>query len=188
MPSQSFNDHLLVLLKDAAELQDAHAELRTGARGRQWGLGALNRATVVMCVSAWEAYVEELVRESLELLQPAGNQLGTWPALKAAAFSQLGRFNTPNAQNVRALFQTAVGLPDVTRGWRWQGCEPAKARSSLDWAMKLRHQIAHGVTPRPIVHNKDSSWLTGFFGRLGRCTDNTVRCYLVSELGLAKPW
>ncbi len=30
------------------------------------GLGALNRAVVVMCVSAWESYIEEVVRESIE--------------------------------------------------------------------------------------------------------------------------
>src|SRR5262245_28615509 len=70
MPSNAYTGHLLPLLRDAEELDEAHEELRTGAPGRQYGLASLNRATVVMCVSAWEAYIEELVRESLTALRP----------------------------------------------------------------------------------------------------------------------
>jgi hypothetical protein len=50
MPSTAFTQHLLVLLEDADELNDAHVQQRTGRPGRQWGLGAINRAVVVLCV------------------------------------------------------------------------------------------------------------------------------------------
>jgi hypothetical protein len=43
------------LLRDAEELDDAHTELKTGSPGRQYGLASLNRAVVVMSVSAWES-------------------------------------------------------------------------------------------------------------------------------------
>ena len=54
MPSHAYTNHLEVLLADAEELDSAHTRLRTGQRGRQWGLGAINRAVVVLCVSSWE--------------------------------------------------------------------------------------------------------------------------------------
>jgi len=57
MPSLVHTQYLDVLIRDASELGAAHKKLSTGARGRQRGLGAINRTTVVICVSAWEAYV-----------------------------------------------------------------------------------------------------------------------------------
>ena len=65
MASNAFTVHLEQLLGDADQLDKAHERLRTGRPGRQYGVAALNRAAVVMCVSAWEAYIEELVRESV---------------------------------------------------------------------------------------------------------------------------
>jgi hypothetical protein len=55
MPSRANLNLLEVLLADAAERAAAHARLRTGQPGRQWGLDAINRAVVVRCVSAWES-------------------------------------------------------------------------------------------------------------------------------------
>jgi hypothetical protein len=96
MPSNAFTQHLLVLLEDADELVDVHSQLRTGRPGRQWGLGALNRAVVIMCVSAWEAYVEEVIVEAITAIRPtAGTPLGSWAALNASARSSVGRFNNP---------------------------------------------------------------------------------------------
>ena len=65
MNSRSFTNHLDILLADATELSDAHTRLRTGAAGRQRGLGAINRAAIVLCVSAWESYVEEIILKNL---------------------------------------------------------------------------------------------------------------------------
>jgi hypothetical protein len=80
--SQAYMSHLVVLLEDAEELDAAHRRLRTGRVGRQWRLGALNRGVVVLSVSAWEAYIEELVREAIRAIKPAAAPIGVWPALK----------------------------------------------------------------------------------------------------------
>jgi hypothetical protein len=76
MPSRALAIHLEALLHDAEELGVAHTRLRTGARGRQWGLGSINRASVVLCVSAWEAYLEEVLRESMRCLRPSTGPVG----------------------------------------------------------------------------------------------------------------
>jgi hypothetical protein len=108
---------------------------------------------VLMCVSAWESYVEELERESLTAMRPAGPPLGVWPALNASARSQLGRFHTPSTDQVRLLFSDAIGLSDVHHSWSWLNCTPDQAADRLSDVLGLRHRIAHGVHPRPVVRN-----------------------------------
>src|SRR6266496_2927880 len=98
-----------------------------GLSGRAFRRAALNRAAVVLCISAWEAYIEELVRESLNVLRPAAPPLGVWPALNASVRGQLGRFHTPNMENVRMLLSDAIGLPNIQQSWTWQNCTSAQA-------------------------------------------------------------
>ena len=189
MPSDAFTQHLRVLLQDADELMDAHRELRTGRPGRQWGLGSLNRAAVVMCVSAWEAYVEQVVIEAVVAIRPAaGTPLGMWPTLNASVRSSVGRFHTPNLDNVRRLISDYIGLPDITASWSWRNCTVAHACELLAEAMRLRHEIAHGVNPRPVIHSPYATGLPGFFRRLGTQTDAGIRDFLVNTLGVAAPW
>jgi hypothetical protein len=188
MPSHAFTDHLIPLLRDAGDLIAALEVLRAGRRGRPVGLSALNRAAVVICVSAWEAFVEELVRESLEAIRPPAPPMGTWPALNASVRGAIGRFNTPNTDQIRILFSDAIGLQDIQNHWTWPNCSPAQARARLQRAMDYRHAVAHGVNPRPAIDNRFSSSLPDFFRRLGRCTDAAVRQYLVNVLAIAHPW
>jgi hypothetical protein len=189
LPSNAFTNHLEQLLLDAEELDDSHTELSTGNPGRQYGLASLNRAIVVMSVSAWESYIEELMRESVLALCPLGPPYAApWPALNAYVTGRLGTFNTPNQHNVEQLIRNCLGLIDVHLMWTWQNCTSAQAVQRLTDAMIYRHQIAHGVNPRPIIHNYYSSQLPSFFRRLARCTDVAVRNHLVGVHGLANPW
>jgi hypothetical protein len=110
LPSNALSVHLDQLLGDATELDTIHSQLRTGLAGRQYGLASLNRAAVVISVSAWESYVEELMRESLQALRPAAPPLGNWPSQSAFILGELGRFHTPNAQNVANLINRCLGL------------------------------------------------------------------------------
>lgn len=188
MPSNAFSLHLRELLLDAEELDDIHTRLSTGAPGRQYGLASLNRSAVVISVSAWESYVEELMRECLQALFPSGPDLGAWPALNAHVLGLLGRFNTPNARNVSDLINRAIALPDIHASWVWRNCTAAQAVSRLDAVLNQRHQIAHGVNPRPVIHHHYSSDLPVFFRRLAQCTDVAVRRHLVTIHRLPNPW
>jgi hypothetical protein len=188
VPSAAFASHLHELLVEATRLDETSAQLPVGSSDRQARRAALSRAIVIACVSAWEAYIEELVRESLDLLRPAGPSLGVWPALNASVRGQLGRFNTPNVENVRLLLSDAVGLPDVHLSWAWSHCTPSQAVQRLTVAMDHRHRIAHGANPRPNVSRVYSSELPDFFRRLGRCTDRAVRLHFVEVHHIANPW
>jgi len=188
VPSNAFSEHLLPLLRDADHLYDAAGQLPVGIPGRPLRVAVLNRAVVVTCASAWEAYIEELVRESIDVLRPPAAPLGLWPAHNASVRGQLGRFHNPNMENVRMLISDSVGLQDIQASWAWQICTSAQAVQRLADAMTLRHQIAHGVNPRPIVATFYASQLPDFFRRLGRCTDRAVRDHLMIVLGIANPW
>jgi hypothetical protein len=188
VPSNALTLHLDQLLEDALELDAIHGQLRTGNPGRQFGLASLNRAAVVISMSAWESYIEELLRESLEALRPAPPAVGHWPALNAFILGEIGRFHTPNAQNVANLIHRCLGLADVRNAWGWRNCSAAHAEALLNEALGFRHEIAHGVNPRPVIHNWYSNWLPGFILRLARCTDHAVRQHLVAVNGLANPW
>ncbi len=188
MPSNAFSVHLQEVLTDTEELDNAHQLLRTGKPGRQYGLGSLNRAAVVLSVSAWEAYIEELMREAVQALRPAGPDLGAWPALNAYVMSLLGNFNTPNAVNVERLIRNCTGLLNVHHSWTWQNCTSAQAVQRLTIAMTYRHQIAHGVNPRPAILNGYSTSMPSFFNRLALTTDAAVRNHLILVHGLLHPW
>lgn len=188
MASNAFDGHLEALLRDADQLRKTSRDLPARLPGRLLRVAALNRAVVVTCVSAWEAYIEELVRESLDVLRPSAPPLGIWPALNAAMRGQLGRFHNPNTENVRQLISDALGLPDIKTNWAWQNCTSTQAAERLTEAMKLRHQIAHGVNPRPVVSTVYSRDLPDFFRRLAHCTDRAVRDHFVNAHGIASPW
>jgi hypothetical protein len=173
VPSNALLVHLDQLLRDATELDTIHTQLRTGLPGRQYGLASLNRAAVVISISAWESYVEELMRESLQALRPTMPALGNWPASSAFILGELARFNTPNAQNVANLINRCLGLPNVRTSRAWRNCNSTQAADLLDAALVHRHEIAHGVNPRPVIHNAYSSWLPGFIRRLTRCRTGT---------------
>lgn len=114
-----------MLLEDARRLQRVRETVgRTGpdTAGRPL---ALNRATVVVCVSAWEAYIEELVRETVTAPCSPAPPLGLWPGLNAAVRAAIGRFNTPNTDQVRVLIADAIGLQDIHQSWTWFQRPPA---------------------------------------------------------------
>ncbi len=187
MPSAAHETHFAALMTDARVLTDLRGRLWQFPGGRAF-IGAVSRGLVIACVSAWESYVEELVREAVALLRPSSPPLGTWPALNASVRGMLGRFNTPNTDQIRQLFSDALGLPDIQQAWEWSGVTATRSRERLQEVMEFRHQIAHGVNPRPVVDTQFARTLIQFFERLARCTDTRVRQHLAADLGVGEPW
>ena len=188
MPSTAFTADLTTLLRDAEELDDAHAVLSSGAAAPQNMLDAINRAVVVTSVSAWECYVEKLVIEAVDAMHPVTGQLGAWSVHAAFVRAQAQRFHTPDPNNVRSLISQSVGLADVHQAWGLPDHTPGQTVQSLSDVLKLRHEIAHGINPRPTVAHHFSSGLPQFFRRLAQATDNAVRNQLVNTLAVPNPW
>lgn len=51
-------------------------------------------------------------------------------------------FHTPSTDRVRPVFKKYFGY-DITAGWSWNHCDPAKARAELNRLAKKRGDIAH---------------------------------------------
>lgn len=188
MPSNAYTGHLQPLLADARALIEAHTQLSDGnmiAPGKQ---DALPRAVVVMCVSAWEAYVEEVVRLAVLVARPNAPPHGIWSALNAFVEKSVGRFHTPSGKNVRTLVADALELKDIQEAWSWARYPHERVQELLAGAMKFRHEIAHGVNPRPTVTHQYAARLPDFFRCLGRCTDRAIRAHLIRNFGVLNPW
>lgn len=188
MPSNAYSGRLVPLLRDAEELNDAYTQLQVVPALQHFATAALNRAVVVMCIAAWESYIEELVREALQALHAPVPHPGLVQALNELLRDDLDRFHTPSAANVQSLLRQTIGVADIRRSWYWPGMTIAQAGAALGQALNLRHRIAHGAHPRPVVHNHYTSQLPDFFRRLGRKTDAAVRSRLVNQHGISAPW
>ena len=188
MTSSALRSTLRPLLKDAHELNEAHLILQQPETQKAWRDGALSRAVVVMCVSAWEAYLEELTLEAVETFRPEDPTNTTWQSLKAQANTKTRNFNNPTVANVDRLLLEAIGFSGLSKHWKWKGTDPGKAASRLSTSIIARHQIAHGSQPRPVISNYEAQQIPFFFTRLGLSTDNAVRRYLVNELHVTHPW
>ena len=194
MSSNAFTTHLLPVLKDADEVLDAQVQLNATmvpppAPGALWGVGALNRAAVVMLVSAWEAYIEQVAIEAVEALRPAGPvPLGCWPALYASVKASVGQLHQPNVQHVKMLISGSIGLADITASWTWAGVTVGDACQRLENAVGMRNRVAHGVNPRPLIQTAYAAGLQVFFQQLASHTDAGIRDFLMNILGIASPW
>lgn len=56
------------------------------------------------------------------------------------------RLNTPKAEQIRELFQRALGIEDITAAWSWQRMPSKEASAKLDRYVTLRGEIAHRGT------------------------------------------
>ena len=188
MASNAFSRHLHDLLRDADHIDDTTSQLPAEIMDWPARVAALDRAVVVICVSAWEAYIEELVRKCVVALRPEPPALGLWPVMNASVLSQIGRFNTPNFEQVRSLLSDTIGFQAIQSYWVTPDFTSAEAVQRLSVAMDLRHKIAHGANPRPVIDPFYASGLPDFFRQLSRCTDDAVRGHLLNVLGIANPW
>lgn len=98
---------------------------------------------------------EELRKRVARELKGDANQIAIWvlsddgwkkylrSRLKALAEERSRKLNTPKASNIVNLFDTALGLEDVSVRWKWKGMSVGRAKVKLDEYIELRGAIAH---------------------------------------------
>ncbi|XXX73039.1 hypothetical protein WMF30_35855 [Sorangium sp. So ce134] len=133
--------------------------------------------------------MENVVLEVVDAMRPLTVAPGDpRSALSAFSRAETRRFNTPNPANIDWLVEKTVGLAGLSSHWHWQSCTVQQARDNLEYLIKLRHEAAHGVVPRPVVQNKMAEWAPLFVARVARCTDEAIKQYAGTALGLVLPW
>lgn len=63
--------------------------------------------------------------------------------LAALTLERNKKLNTPKSGNIIELFRTALGLTDISTGWRWKHMSVQQARAKLDKYVSLRGAVAH---------------------------------------------
>jgi hypothetical protein len=138
----------------------------------EWDLQVLKRAAVILAVTTWETYIEDMLRERFNDLlgqatEPAAltgtfnhvahawldegpkpPDLAQWTGsgwrdvLRSRFEREVQALNTPNSANIRRLTQRYLG-GDLTTSWKWPGVGFQQACRRLDAAIELRGRLAH---------------------------------------------
>lgn len=121
-------------------------------------------ASLAGYVAAWEAYLEQLVRDFFDVtsapLQPAFNAVHS--LLHDLSTEAVRLFNTPHAENSRNLLLAYTGF-DPWPYWTWPArrLSAVQVRERLAEILKVRHSFAHGF------NMPSYSWNTTPTGHIG---------------------
>jgi hypothetical protein len=141
----------------------------------------LKRAGLVMALTAWETFVEDLVIEVV-LHNPQvveGSHTGRF--MQARLEEELKRFHNPASDKTRKIFMDYVGV-DVTKHWKWPGYEIVAAKKKLDELLGIRGDIVHrskaddtgGPPNAHAVKREDLAKAIRFLKGLVEVTDNAL--------------
>jgi hypothetical protein len=139
----------------------------------------LKRAGLVMAFTAWETYVEDLIREAMQdrLDLISGSAIGEFVARRLE--EDLKRFNTPNSERTRKLFWDYLQI-DVTANWVLANFDPSAAKKRLDLLISKRGEVVHRsintagkTTPHPVKRDELAKAIA-FLKELVKATDLAV--------------
>lgn len=115
----------------------------------------LKRAGLVMALTAWETYVEDLARELVDGRLSESKDEHLSQLVLGRLESELKRFHNPNSEKTRQLLVDYLSI-DVTRSWKWGGYHPESAMAKLDELIKKRGDAVHRAKPlqtdTPVPH------------------------------------
>lgn len=144
------------------------------------GAEVLKRAGLVMALTAWETYVEDLLLEIMQrkLGAVTGSYVGDFVMKKL--HQDLKQFHNPSSDKTKRIFVEYVGV-DVTLGWTWANYDPEKARSALNsWiakrgdAVHRSRPVGNGVPAPHLVKREDLEKAIRFIKDLVKATDAYV--------------
>ncbi len=172
MASSAFNEFQFNVF-DARRLHQAHGVLSAGSPGKK-GLGHITRSGVVMLCAAWERYNESiliegagylakeihdpnnlplnvkkhlsaLAKKSMHELKPMELAGDGWRTLYVSVVrDETVSLNTPKSQKLRILYDSLLGVPDVSSFWSI-GAIP------IDNFVTTRGDIAHNGRNAPYI-------------------------------------
>lgn len=195
MPSQAATKFIaavdrIQLIRDTATDRRLRPLSREKAR-------ILLHASLAGYVAAWEAYLEQLVRDFFQAtatpLDPKYTALHS--LLRAHGQVAWDRFNTPNAENARNLLLQYTGF-DPFPVWQWPArhMNGIQVRERLTEILKVRHSFAHGFSMPTYSWNTSPSgevrltWpivtmTERFFSNLVRRTDGGMSAHVLVIYG-----
>ena len=162
-------------IKDANDLLTCYDSLNAGEQPN--APEVLKRAALIMVLTAWETYVEDLACEMLNsrfgILK--GSHVGKF--IQDQLTVRLKIFHNPDSQKTKKLFEEFFGI-DVTEKWIWNNYAPNQVRTELNKWIKRRGEAVHraqiDITKPHIVKRNDLEKCLRFFSDLVQSTDNAL--------------
>lgn len=90
--------------------------------------------------------------------------------------------STPRTSNVNELFESILGVKDISKNWYWKGMSAKQANKKLEGLITLRGEIAHTVKTAASIKEYDY-----FLCRLAVISHNRCTDHLGEICGKA-PW
>lgn len=140
----------------------------------------LKRAGLIMAFTAWETYVEDRVCEALAARLGSEGEGPSARFVQRRLDEELKKFNNPNAEKTKKLFQEFLEI-DVTTSWKWNQYDAAKVKTTLDTLIAKRGAAVHrslpkrGGPPAPhLVTKEELKKAIGFLKSLVEATEKAL--------------
>lgn len=137
----------------------------------------LKKVTLILILTAWETYVEDVATELFE------QKFSVLKGCKLGSFAEkqfnerLKFFHNPNSQKTKHLFEEFFDI-DVTENWKWNNVMPKNAREQLNQWICKRGEAVHrsnvGLNQPQIVNKKELEKCLRFFWELTQATDKAL--------------
>jgi hypothetical protein len=141
------------------------------------GSDVLKTAALIMTLTAWETYVEDVISELCENKFGAlnGSQIGNFIQKQLGA--KLKTFHNPNSAKTKQIFEEFFGF-DVTESWSWSNYTPKQARETLNSWIKKRGDAVHrsvtDINKPHIIRRDELRKCVRFFKDLVNATDTAI--------------
>lgn len=135
---------------------------------------ALKKASLILALTAWETYIEDLISELFEtkFSLVKGSTLGNFAERQLE--ERLKQFHNPDSRKTKHLFEEFFGV-DITEGWKWNNILPKEARTQLNKWISIRGDAVHRAETdacQPHIIRKDElSKCIRFIEELAKATD-----------------
>jgi hypothetical protein len=138
----------------------------------------LKRASLIMTLTAWETYVEDIATEMFndKFGIIIGSHLGN--VIEKKFYERLKVFNNPDSVKTKQLFVEFFGV-DVTEAWVWNSYKTPKETSTVlnEWAKKRGEAVHRAQPDKSLTHIAKRTELDKcirFFKELVEITDKTL--------------
>lgn len=139
---------------------------------------ALKRAALIMTLTAWETYVEDIATElfSNKFGVLKGCHIGSY--LERQFSSKLKMFHNPGSQKTKEIFQEFFGV-NVTESWAFSNYQtPKLVKDTLDGWLIRRGEAVHrsqiDITKPDLIKRNELDKCIRFITELVEITDKTL--------------
>lgn len=220
MAIETNNKHGTAFVENISEvdrLWKIHGQITTQGPGRKYDVQILHKSAIVLLVACWEAFVEDLARESLTAMISSAANHNVFPDhvlervasmhsgpkawklagdgwkevlegnLTGVLAKTTGSLNTPRTAQTNELFEKTIGLKNMSSAWYWSGRSANQVEKALDELVTLRGSIAHRVTTSSSVTLNHVKGSRALINRIAVKSHNRTCRYLLEKLGKS-PW